>query len=208
MTITAPNDFKTITSYCYSVSFHTNCYSDKITNLDIFIVGDEGDYSVSHVEYDNTFSGWGWFQQECKAPTLGEMKQMIIGWIAEHEADIRQRKIAADAATKAWEKYHKAHTAWEQEQLDQAEMIPVEDIYNHQVDAVISMGQIYSDYGTDDVYNNAYYSNSDNAQYHIYDNSKTYAGDRGFDRYVNIKSKMKAIRKFTRPEPQRADFGI
>lgn len=210
MSTHVPPGFTVIEKYSYRIVTPEAWYKrDSIVTADLLIERDPatGEFYVKslHLHHNKSFANWGWFQRNVRGATLAEVKEQIEAHLLDRIAGFDEAEAADKAARAERDAYNKELEAWELEQLDRVELVPIDEIAEGEdkIAAVIhNRHEIAEAFAVEQVYNKAYYDGGQ-ITYRLMDSSTYHASDRDFDRYVKAGSKVRAIRSFSRPRPER-----
>lgn len=142
-------------------------------------------------------------------PTLEAVRQRIDQYIAEQAEEAVRRKAVTDARVASHRAYLAAMEQWKQEQLDQAEMVPVEEL--NSCDAIVATGSGRSDPAIWEKFNvyerykrtpDWMWNSLPQIQY-VIEFGVARHGHAPIKRYKKPNTKHKAVRKFTYPRPQK-----
>lgn len=114
---------------------------------------------------------YGWAQD------LEGIETLVLNHVEER---IRERAeyIEKDKARQvAWKRYDKDFSEWTAEQMELVEMVPVMELVDGDVAAVISKGEIHTAFCIEGVYNDAHYATGEHDTYRLYDDHTWHACD-------------------------------
>lgn len=199
-----PDAFTPLEAYSYTFSIRCNASSNVLVNPTVQIEREGQEYRVTSIALNGgSFSDWGWFTRAARAATLEGLKELIDTYIAAHDAELEASSQTLRADHSAYMAYRTDHDAWKAEQLARVELVLIEDIATTPMGivALVSDNQIHAEVR---VVEDAWARIGEVSMYRVYvDGPSFQVSDRRVDRRVKPGGRTRAIRSFSRPEPQR-----